>query len=709
MFGIAITHKEPMMRRPLFTALVSLAAAGLIIIFVSLFVQLASIRKESSQDAAKIFFELESMAGQQGEVEQAIRTLGEENNSLRRALNLPEKSYDFFPAESGTAGGDASSPAEELPFYQAVDTLLEHRRELALAEMVGRLAEAGNADDFLTVGGLEFERAGMSGLYVMYRGTRLAELRLEHGEAESGESPGVGYRLISGDGGSELLSGGAEEFGAAGGDVAFPAPFRDVLERLLREEAERERLFGRASALLTELHSDAEAAGIRRERSLRFSAPEMEGRVSRFTVTTRDGIELFTVSAVYGDRALMVGGSPFSPEERESALARFRSLLEEADSRIALERATDEGKARVASMAEDEAFNAYLGQKGLSLSSSEREDNDYFYFDLLDGEGKRAGSIAVQKGIGELYLMDGEDVSIGSLRSLGLLSGKDVSSESFDLPDDDQLARMGNVPKEGKTILLCGTHENNADTIMIAHVDPEKATLIALPRDLWWKQRKLNAYFSIYGPERFKEIVSEITELQIDDYIVVDMYAFIDVINILGGVEVTLEEDLIDPTYKIRDNGVWKTLHYKKGTHLLDGIAALRVARSRHGSDDFDRARRQQLVISGIKDRFDGMSAGEVKTVYRLVQTISTYVDTSFSSFELARLYLQNRNAGVDGGGVVSTDNVLLATYSNLLATGKSEEDVDDDFPKGAWILVPRENNWKLIPWYVNRLIGGGS
>jgi hypothetical protein len=192
MFGIAITHKEPMMRRPLFTALVSLAAAGLLIVFVSLFVQLSSIRREAKRDSEKIFFELESMAGQQGEVEQAIRTLGEENNSLRRALNLPEKSYDFFPAESGTAGGDASSPAEELPFYQAVDTLLEHRRELALAEMVGRLAEAGNADDFLTVGGLEFERAGMSGLYVMYRGPVLRSCGWSTERRRAGKAPGSG-------------------------------------------------------------------------------------------------------------------------------------------------------------------------------------------------------------------------------------------------------------------------------------------------------------------------------------------------------------------------------------------------------------------------------------------------------------------------------------------------------------------------------------
>ncbi len=55
--------------------------------------------------------------------------------------------------------------------------------------------------------------------------------------------------------------------------------------------------------------------------------------------------------------------------------------------------------------------------------------------------------------------------------------------------------------------------------------------------------------------------------LEINEYIIVDMFAFIDVINILDGIDVELSEDLVDPTYKVRNNGKWSTLYYKKGIH----------------------------------------------------------------------------------------------------------------------------------------------
>ena len=66
--------------------------------------------------------------------------------------------------------------------------------------------------------------------------------------------------------------------------------------------------------------------------------------------------------------------------------------------------------------------------------------------------------------------------------------------------------------------------------------------------------------------------MTEVTGLKIDYYLSVDMYAFIDVVNALGGIDVTLDSEVRDPTYKIvRENGSEGTLYYPPGTYHLNG------------------------------------------------------------------------------------------------------------------------------------------
>ncbi|ADK81541.1 LCP family protein [Sediminispirochaeta smaragdinae] len=667
-------------------------------VFLTLFFQVASLRREQQASGEKLFAEIESQNDSLGTLKRAILSLGQENNTLRQALNLPEKRYDFFGAEDASvAEGEPAEGIEkqedQTPFYRAVDALLAHDAEMERAAFLSVMLENSSDKAFLSAAGISMQRKGRESLLFSYASIPLATFHLLD----------TGYRLNQAETDERLLAGNDEELGKDA--PSLPKKVLTLLASKAKEVETKRQSFAAAQSDLRRLYGDGRATALRRERALRFSPITQDSQQASFDVTTWDGILLFSLKVRYGSDGILVGETQF--QEFDGASDHFLGLLTEADNRRQTERATDAGKQQVLRLVRDEAFRAYLDIYGLHLNDEPRDENDYFYFDFIDEKGSRAGSLAVQKMAGEIYLMDRDDVVVGSVRRFGIQEPTLGTASTMELPDDAVLSQMGKISPEGKTILLCGTHENNADTIIIAHISPEKATLIAIPRDIWWKKRKINSYFRIYGPKRFAQIVGEMTGLTIDDYIVVDMYAFIDVINILGGIEVTLEQPLIDPTYRIRENGEWTTLHYPAGTHLLDGVAALRVARSRHTSDDFDRAQRQQLVIEGIKKRFDQLGAGEVKTVYELLQSLASYIDTSFSPFELARLYLENRHIMIENGGGISTDNVLLATYSNLLATGKREDEVDEHFDKGAWILIPRENNWKLIPWYVNKLIEG--
>lgn len=64
----------------------------------------------------------------------------------------------------------------------------------------------------------------------------------------------------------------------------------------------------------------------------------------------------------------------------------------------------------------DSAFKDYLSDKGFSISDTVREDNDYFYYDIISESAKtKIGSFAVQKVSGEIYLTDHEEIPLSSI------------------------------------------------------------------------------------------------------------------------------------------------------------------------------------------------------------------------------------------------------------------------------------------------------
>ena len=135
----------------------------------------------------------------------------------------------------------------------------------------------------------------------------------------------------------------------------------------------------------------------------------------------------------------------------------------------------------------------------------------------------------------------------------------------------------------------------------------------------------------------------------------------------------------------------------------------MRIARSRHTSDDFDRSYRQQLIIQALWDRLSQMHAGKLKEVYDIFQILSRYVDTDLNSYELAQYFLQYNNAEIQPRKSISTDNVLYTTYSNFYLSGLEPEDVEEDFNKGAWILLPKDDDWSLIPRFVHQQLSGDN
>ncbi len=232
-------------------------------------------------------------------------------------------------------------------------------------------------------------------------------------------------------------------------------------------------------------------------------------------------------------------------------------------------------------------------------------------------------------------------------------------------------------------------------------LNSDRVTLVSLPRDLFYKHTKINNIYRRFGPDVLTSTISEITGVAIDKYVLVDMYAFAELVNILGGIDVELSEPLVDPTYRVRDeNGRWSTLYYPAGVHHVNGIEALRIARARHYTPVFSRDMRQQQIIKAVKDKVFAIGLTDVNRLGRIIKLGFKYVETDISWLEAFSLY-RNFQDVTFKNVVLGTGNVLYATYTNLLATGLEEDQVDEDFDKGAWIVMPLDNDWKVIKKFI--------
>lgn len=275
-------------------------------------------------------------------------------------------------------------------------------------------------------------------------------------------------------------------------------------------------------------------------------------------------------------------------------------------------------------------------------------------------------------------------------------------------------------------VLVAGKHGSLVDTMIFANINPvtRKITLVSIPRDLYYNNRKINSYYALYGMDELKRILSTITGYHIDKFILIDMYAFVEVVDLIGGVDVHLDSPVIDPTYKTFDAGVWSTLYYRAGDYHLSGKQALRLARTRHTSSDFARAERQQMILKSIQKKAREFGFGDAKKLTEIAQTVLSKTDTDFGLSDALAGYFRYQGFEIEGGNVLSSGNVLESKntgddkskecLSKVNADAAKNSLGEDEIQKrqdscsdihGEYILLPRNNNWNTVKWYFHQLI----
>ncbi len=172
-----------------------------------------------------------------------------------------------------------------------------------------------------------------------------------------------------------------------------------------------------------------------------------------------------------------------------------------------------------------------------------------------------------------------------------------------------------------------GDDRGNADTIMIAHFNPDShdMRLASIMRDTYVDipehgKHKVNAAFALGGPELLRKTIKQNFDLDLQYYAVVDFEGFSKLVDILApdGIE-------IDIPYEM-SYGIGMTL--PQGKQLLHGEELLGYVRFRHDRlSDFGRVERQLEVMSKLRDKVVSLDA--LVKLPKLLGAADPYIDTN--------------------------------------------------------------------------------
>lgn len=221
-----------------------------------------------------------------------------------------------------------------------------------------------------------------------------------------------------------------------------------------------------------------------------------------------------------------------------------------------------------------------------------------------------------------------------------------------------------------------GGDPGRTDSLLLASVDFDArvASLVSIPRDGFvvipeHGTERVNAAYTYgeldargSGPALAKKTVSQLFNVPVDRYALVDIHAMEAVIDTLGGVWIDNPNRLADREYPTDDYRTM-TIDIPAGRQLMNGVTAVQYARTRHPDSDFGRQRRQQQVLLAIRDQ-----ALQISVLPRLPQLISQaqqLARTDLTPVEIGALVNLGRGLNRDADIVsLSPDPGLTPTYT---------------------------------------------
>jgi LCP family protein required for cell wall assembly len=273
-------------------------------------------------------------------------------------------------------------------------------------------------------------------------------------------------------------------------------------------------------------------------------------------------------------------------------------------------------------------------------------------------------------------------------------------------------------------IIVLGTDQRppaegwRTDTMILVSIDPEKklVSMVSIPRDLYvaipgFGKTRLNLadnigeaeYYPGGGPALLRATLENNLGLTFDRYVRIDFEGFLEVVDILGGIDVDVRcpTELWVPNMKQwGEYLLYRTM--PAGMQHMDGELALIYCRCRAHTPVFDRDRRQRETLLAIRNRVLELGVpGLLPRLFDLLETMDEHVQTDLGPEEmiaLAQLMPQ-----------IPPHNVSQYTLDLSVAPEWTTSD-------GAWVMLPdrqlikQEMAGRMVPatWEEAALVAEG-
>jgi LCP family protein required for cell wall assembly len=225
--------------------------------------------------------------------------------------------------------------------------------------------------------------------------------------------------------------------------------------------------------------------------------------------------------------------------------------------------------------------------------------------------------------LAQIFLTSSGPTAASETLSPTLVTGQGTQVAVSSLPTLDVKPWDG---KRRMTVLVMGLDKRpgeqgtgfRTDSLILVSVDPatQRIGMVSIPRDLQMPipgqdgMKPINTAYVLgelarpgSGARMAADAIQYNLGIPVNHYVVVSFSTVINLVDAIGGITIEVKAPIDDKEYPAMEGYGYDPLYIPAGTIQMDGQLALKYARTRHQSSDFDRALRQQQVIMAIRKK----------------------------------------------------------------------------------------------------------